>query len=104
MVQTYGVASDHNGSIPPEAHSAAEGDALLGAEATPRKPKSEGHATLQSCVGNLANTIIGSGEFSTCVVCTVSCADLVGSSSSMRNRHVDLPTGVYLGQRSSQRS
>ncbi|KAI0825680.1 vacuolar amino acid transporter 5 [Irpex lacteus] len=61
MVQSYGVANDHEEAAPEGNVPASESDALLGAEAGARKPKAEGHATLQSCVGNLANTIIGSG-------------------------------------------
>ncbi|KAI0343286.1 vacuolar amino acid transporter 5 [Trametopsis cervina] len=61
MVQTYGVANEHGEEVIPDANMSAESDALLGGEASARKPKAEGHATLQSSVGNLANTIIGSG-------------------------------------------
>ncbi|KAH8103989.1 transmembrane amino acid transporter protein-domain-containing protein [Cristinia sonorae] len=64
MVQTYGVASESPTTADPIVHAGVapgEGDALLGSDATPRKPLREGHATLQSSVGNLANTIIGSG-------------------------------------------
>ena len=64
MVQTYGVANEHEEAAP-DANLSGEGDALLGSDASARKPKTEGHATLQSCVGNLANTIIGSGEYYT---------------------------------------
>lgn len=60
MVQTYGIASDRGVEI--ETHAADEHEALLGGNATARQAKREGHATIQSCVGNLANTIIGSGE------------------------------------------
>ena len=61
MVQTYGVAADSEHGTNNDLQHTAESDALLGGDSTVRKPKSEGHATLQSCVGNLANTIIGSG-------------------------------------------
>ena len=66
MVQTYGVAADTPTSRGANDQafaqgSAGEGDALLGSDATPKKPLKDGHATLQSSVGNLANTIIGSG-------------------------------------------
>ena len=64
MVQTYGVVDTPSSRGGQESllHSAVgESDALLGADATPRKPLKDGHATLQSSVGNLANTIIGSG-------------------------------------------
>lgn len=75
MVQTYGVASP-NGSTPAAgavddtddtgvAHIATEDDALLGGDSSVKRVvKREGHATLTSSVGNLANTIIGSGECS----------------------------------------
>ncbi|EPT01128.1 hypothetical protein FOMPIDRAFT_1049107 [Fomitopsis schrenkii] len=66
MVQTYGatpaVAEDREPDPQPsDSEGLSEGDALLGAEASVRKPKRDGHATLSSSVGNLANTIIGSG-------------------------------------------
>ncbi|OSX64234.1 hypothetical protein POSPLADRAFT_1045325 [Postia placenta MAD-698-R-SB12] len=62
MAQTYGVApaDDHEDAQRP-VDGVGESDALLGADASARKPKREGHATLSSSVGNLANTIIGSG-------------------------------------------
>ena len=41
---------------------AGESDALLGVDASARRTKRDGHATLTSSVGNLANTIIGSGQ------------------------------------------
>lgn len=63
MVQTYGVASDR-AAHDTEPHGGDEHEALLGRDASARKPKQEGHATIHSSVGNLANTIIGSGEFS----------------------------------------
>ena len=56
-----GYGAVYNG--PPEAaieHREDEGSALLGAAATPKKEQ-EGHAGLTSSIGNLANTIIGSG-------------------------------------------
>lgn len=58
MVQTYGVANNTGAEVEP--HTADENEALLGGNTIAKKH--EGHATLQSCVGNLANTIIGSGE------------------------------------------
>ena len=69
MVQTYGatpaVAEDREPDLQPSnSEGLSEGDALLGAEASVRKPKRDGHATLSSSVGNLANTIIGSGALS----------------------------------------
>ncbi|PCH36218.1 vacuolar amino acid transporter 5 [Wolfiporia cocos MD-104 SS10] len=64
MVQTYGAApAEEREDLPPTGGIAGtgEGDALLGAEASARRSKRDGHATLSSSVGNLANTIIGSG-------------------------------------------
>lgn len=60
MVQTYGATATERGDVEPRT-SMDEHEALLGDGATPRTLKREGHATLQSSVGNLANTIIGSG-------------------------------------------
>lgn len=65
MVQLYGAAqghAEHGESVDVEPRASREEDALLGTEATARKPKREGHATLSSSISNLANTIIGSGE------------------------------------------
>ena len=69
MVQAYGATPAVAEDLEPDMQASnteglSEGDALLGAEASVRKPKREGHATLSSSVGNLANTIIGSGAFS----------------------------------------
>ena len=66
MVQTYGVAAD-NDSEPttPTNYASAEGEssALLGSDASiKRTGKPDGHASIVSCVSNLSNTIIGSGE------------------------------------------
>lgn len=60
--KTYGVAQDQPVDVDiHSAHSNNESDALLGNDATPRIQKREGNGTLHSSVGNLANTIIGSG-------------------------------------------
>ncbi|KAF4569707.1 hypothetical protein EYR40_008686 [Pleurotus pulmonarius] len=67
MVQTYGVASGSDAQEPTEyahgsGHGESESSALLGESAAPTKSVlHEGHATIGSCVSNLANTIIGSG-------------------------------------------
>ncbi|KAI0766633.1 transmembrane amino acid transporter protein-domain-containing protein [Trametes elegans] len=71
MVQLYGAAQGHSGQehddnggavgVDVEPRASGEQDALLGGEASARKPKRDGHATLSSCISNLANTIIGSG-------------------------------------------
>ncbi|KAI0924501.1 hypothetical protein AcW2_005375 [Taiwanofungus camphoratus] len=60
MVQAYGIApaEEHEGQ---PRLDAGESDALLGANASIRRPERDGHATMSSSVGNLANTIIGSG-------------------------------------------
>ncbi|KIP03412.1 hypothetical protein PHLGIDRAFT_26130 [Phlebiopsis gigantea 11061_1 CR5-6] len=58
MVQTYGAASSREAH---DTHGGDEHEALLGGDATARRQKREGHATIHSSVGNLANTIIGSG-------------------------------------------
>ena len=63
MVQPYGAA-DHS-SIDVEARDVITGEetSLLGTASTGRKVmKREGHATMVSGIGNLANTIVGSGE------------------------------------------
>ncbi|KAH9926959.1 transmembrane amino acid transporter protein-domain-containing protein [Fomitopsis serialis] len=63
MVQTYGATpaavEERGPDLQPS--QSGESDALLGADASARRPKRDGHATLSSSVGNLANTIIGSG-------------------------------------------
>ncbi|CDO73334.1 hypothetical protein BN946_scf185008.g97 [Trametes cinnabarina] len=66
MVQLYGASQGHAGQgdrdgIDVEPRASHEEDALLGAEATVKRTKREGHATLSSSISNLANTIIGSG-------------------------------------------
>lgn len=62
--KTYGVAQDQPVDVDVHsAHSNGEGDALLGNDATPRIHKREGDGTIHSSVGNLANTIIGSGAW-----------------------------------------
>jgi len=63
MVQPYGTAD--NSGVDVEARDDATGEetSLLGAASTGRKVmKREGHATMVSGIGNLANTIVGSGE------------------------------------------
>lgn len=85
-VPTYGVASATDESRPhgidtePATHgSSGESDALLGERSQePLIKKREGHATIQSSVGNLANTIIGSGA-SICL--TSDCALLTFSKA-----------------------
>lgn len=64
MVQAYGAAerrSDRDLHHADDLRTSREEDALLGAEATARRSKREGHASLTSSTSNLANTIIGSG-------------------------------------------
>jgi hypothetical protein len=63
MTQTYGVAP--SAGAEPATRAAGEDATLLRATADeePVKDGHGGHASLVSCVGNLTNTIIGSGEF-----------------------------------------
>jgi len=61
MVRTYGAAANHD-EVDHPVGGENESSALLGGESGARvKHKQDGHATLSSSVGNLANTIIGSG-------------------------------------------
>ncbi|KAG6910013.1 hypothetical protein DXG01_013735 [Tephrocybe rancida] len=67
MVQTYGVAraSTNNALEPPSADDASEGSALLGGSGDTAKrtmTKRDGHASIMSCISNLANTIMGTGD------------------------------------------
>jgi hypothetical protein len=61
MVEKYGVARE-NGSGPREDAEAGEGSPLLAGPSTKFDVHSGGNATIVSCVSNLSNTIIGSGE------------------------------------------
>lgn len=65
MVQTYGIAPN-SAMEPAQAANSEETNALLGGDrGTTVKREAggrEGHASLGSCISNLANTIIGSGE------------------------------------------
>ena len=71
MVQTYGIAKDDDGLRNQDAAGGSrhseETSALLGPDATARgvATKADGPAGLTSSVGNLANTIIGSGMYIT---------------------------------------
>lgn len=65
MVQTYGIVSDST-TDPIRAGNSEESqetNALLGKPAMADSGGKEGHATVFSCISNLLNTIIGSGEF-----------------------------------------
>jgi hypothetical protein len=66
MVRIYGDAHGVD-TEPRNAAGAGEGSSLLGHESTGKakglRKVEDGHATLASGVGNLANTIVGSGEF-----------------------------------------
>lgn len=69
MVQTYGVAEEHDVAQDDGRSMLVQGgesSALLGADAAPKgvRAQLDGKAGLTSSVGNLANTIIGSGMFS----------------------------------------
>ena len=64
-VATYGVAPDHEGdrSEVRDEEQRGENSALLGEDAVPTGlSKPDGHAALPGSIGNLANTIIGSGK------------------------------------------
>lgn len=60
MVQTYGIASENDSAT--IIVGDREDSTLLGSDSTARLAKVDGHATIVSCVSNLSNTIIGSGE------------------------------------------
>lgn len=65
MVQPYGVADYSGVDVEARDEAADEVTSLLGGASTGKKAtKREGHATIVSCIGNLANTIIGSGKCS----------------------------------------
>ena len=87
MVQTYGTADAQADSRidGAEVHT-REDDALLGANAMTKQPLRDGTATMTSSVGNLANTIIGSGE----------CGSDVIQATVMLTaiRNVDIPLGM----------
>lgn len=91
-VPTYGVASATEESSPHEIDtetinpgSSGESDALLGERSQePLIKKREGHATIQSSVGNLANTIIGSGT---------SVHPIEPTTCSPSQRHAHIPSG-----------
>lgn len=64
-VATYGVAPDREGdrSEVRDEEQRGENSALLGEDAVPTGlSKPDGHAALPGSIGNLANTIIGSGK------------------------------------------
>lgn len=64
MVQTYGSTADAHPAavtIDGPGNATREDEALLGANPTARLSLRDGNATMTSSVGNLANTIIGSG-------------------------------------------
>ncbi len=65
MVENYGAVNSVDAPDLPGTTTAAESSALLGGnrDATvKREGKADGRATIVSCVSNLCNTIIGSGE------------------------------------------
>jgi hypothetical protein len=70
MVQTYGVAPDEDSQPTPTNYiDAMEGEssALLGGNASVKRVnEADGRASIVSCVSNLSNTIIGSGESCFC--------------------------------------
>jgi hypothetical protein len=63
MVQLYGTTDYSGVDVEARDDTASEDTSLLGAASVGKKrTKREGHATIASCIGNLANTIVGSGE------------------------------------------
>ena len=63
MVQPYGTTNHSGVDVEARDDTTGEETSLLGTAATGQKVKKrEGHATIVSGVGNLANTIVGSGE------------------------------------------
>jgi hypothetical protein len=63
MVQPYGATNHSGADVEVRDDTTGEETSLLGATATGQKvTKREGHATVVSGIGNLANTIVGSGE------------------------------------------
>lgn len=70
MVQPYGATDNSGVDIEARDDTAGEDTSLLGAATTGKKvTRREGHATIVSGVGNLANTIVGSGEPHLCRTC-----------------------------------
>ena len=63
MVQPYGATNYSGVDVEARDDAVGEDTSLLGAASTGKKvTKREGHATMVSGIGNLANTIVGSGE------------------------------------------
>jgi hypothetical protein len=64
MVQSYGTGGSTYGvDVEPSSNGVAgEDSSLLGRDTARKRKVKEGHATLVSGIGNLANTIVGSGE------------------------------------------
>lgn len=67
MTASYGIApkdsTEPELSLARPDHDAEETDALLGRDVVAKPILRDGHATLHSSIGNLANTIIGSGAY-----------------------------------------
>jgi hypothetical protein len=64
MVQPYGVTDYPGFDVESRDETTSEVTSLLGAASTGKKTAGkEGHATIASCIGNLSNTIVGSGEY-----------------------------------------
>ena len=63
MVQSYGATDPPGVDVEAREDTASEDTSLLGTASIGKKRmKREGHATVVSGIGNLANTIVGSGE------------------------------------------
>ena len=65
MAQPYGAAAHSRVDVEARDEIASEDSPLLGVSATRKKTsEKQGRATLVSSIGNLTNTIVGSGESS----------------------------------------
>ena len=62
MVQPYGTTGYPGIDVEARDDTVGEDTSLLGAASRGKVSKREGHATLVSGIGNLANTIVGGGE------------------------------------------
>ncbi len=74
MVNTYGIAPEHEHAVVSQHGGESDTSPLLGADAVARPITSDGGvAGIPGSIGNLANTIIGSGSFSLCCRSRYSC-------------------------------
>ena len=64
MVQPYGATDYSDADVESRDGTASEDTSLLGVSSAGKKTAGrEGHATIASGIGNLSNTIVGSGEY-----------------------------------------